>query len=93
MANNFIEDKTVRSRQRIRRQLGDGGIVRTRKRRCASIPLGRIEVSGTIPVPAAEVVEARTVERVSKDDRDAAINCVCSVYTGVMGTGESESIT
>ena len=50
-------------------------------------PLGRIELSGTIPAPAAEAFEARTVERVSKGGRDATINCVCSVCAGVMFMG------
>ena len=59
----------------------------------ASVPLGRIELSGTIPAPAAEVVGATVVERVDKSVGGGAIKCVCSVCAGVMVIGEAESIT
>ena len=58
-----------------------------------SVPLGRIELSGTIPAPAAEVVDASVVERVGKSGGGRTINCVCSVCAGVMVMGETESIT
>ena len=42
----------------------------------ARTPLG---LSGTIPAPAADVFETRTVKRVGKGGKDATLNCVCSV--------------
>jgi hypothetical protein len=58
-----------------------------------SVPLGRIELSGTIPAPAAEVVDASVVERVVKSGGGRGINCVCSVCAGVRVIGEAESTT
>ena len=58
-----------------------------------SVPLGRIELSGTIPAPAAEVVDASVVERVIKGGMCGAINCVCSASSGVNVTSESEATT
>ena len=58
-----------------------------------SVPLGRIELSGTIPAPAAEVVDASVVERVGKGGGGRTINCVCSVCAGVIFIGEAESMT
>ena len=58
-----------------------------------SVPLGRIELSGTIPAPAAEVVDASVVERVDKSGGGKTINCVCSVCAGVMVIGAAESMT
>ena len=58
-----------------------------------SVPLGRIELSGTIPAPAAEVLDASVVERVVKSGGARTINCVCSVCAGVMVIGEAESMT
>ena len=40
----------------------------------ASVSLGRIELSGTIPAPAAEVIGATVVERVGKGVGGGAIN-------------------
>ena len=45
----------------------------------ASVLLGRIELSRTIPAPAAEVVDASVVERVDKGGGGRTTNCVCSV--------------
>ena len=59
----------------------------------ASVPLGRIELSGTIPAAAAEVVDATVVARVDKSGGGRTMNCVCSVCAGVMVMGEAESIT
>ena len=59
----------------------------------ANVPLGRIELSGTIPAPAADVVDATAVERVGKGVGGRTMNCVCSVCAGVMVMGEAESIT
>ena len=59
----------------------------------ASVPLERIELSGTIPAPAAEVVDATVVERVGKSGGGRTMNYVCSVCAGVMVMGEAESIT
>ena len=61
--------------------------------RAVSVPLGRIELSRTIPAPAAEVVDATVVERVDKSVGGGAMKCVCSVCAGVMVMGEEESIT
>ena len=58
-----------------------------------SVPLGRIELSGTILAPAAEVVDASVVERVDKSGGGKTINCVCSVCAGVIVIGEAESMT
>jgi hypothetical protein len=58
-----------------------------------SVPLGRIELSGTIPAPAVEVVGASVVERVVKSGGGGGINCVCSVCAGVRVRGEAESTT
>jgi hypothetical protein len=58
-----------------------------------SVLLGRIELSGTIPAPAAEVVDASVVERVDGSGGGRVANCVCSVCAGVMVIGEAESVT
>ena len=72
---------------------GIGGVCAEVVDGAASVPLRRIELSGTIPAPAAEVVDATVVERVDKSDGGRTMNCVCSVCTGVMVMGKAESIT
>jgi hypothetical protein len=58
-----------------------------------NVPLGRIELPGTIPAPAVEVVDASVVERVVKSGGGRGRNCVCSVCAGVRVIGETESTT
>ena len=62
MANDFIENETVGGSQRVGVNFGIDGVCAEVVDRAASVPLGRIELSGTIPAPAAEVVDATVVE-------------------------------
>ena len=72
---------------------GIGGVCAEVVDGAASVPLGRIELSGTIPAPATEVVDATVVARVGKSGGGRTMNCVYSVCAGVMAMGEAESIT